>query len=268
MSEPVPPQAGLRPKRQRLRRLWRAWSWYNRAHHGYGWFGWLLGGKAGAVVGVTALTGLAGVTAVAVTKPDLLPSLFARPQPSVVITQKWDDSLVFPIDGTDKAGRKAAFDVVVKTRDITWVQGSADQLARNGQAISDAEIATQLFGPEVRQGLAHSADVIAVGAASQEGTEPEETARAERRGRTTGAWLARALSPQPHIWVLNLGQFRSSCAASQGNSTSWERPFIIISVRQQDPGVDLGEALQSAMAGKANLPSTQCYSRYDLSKLN
>ena len=38
MSEPVPPQAGQRPKRQRLRRLWRAWSWYNRAHHGYGWF--------------------------------------------------------------------------------------------------------------------------------------------------------------------------------------------------------------------------------------
>ena len=267
-SEPASSKASQPPKGQRLRRLRRAWSWYNRAHSGYGWLGWLLGGKTGAVVGITALAGLAGVTGIAVTQPDLLPSLFNRSVPVAVVTQQWDDSIVFPIEGHDKAGRKAAFDVVVKTRNITWVHGSADQLAKSGQPISDTDIATQLFGPEVRQGLARSADVIAVGAASEEGTESEETTRAERRGRTAGVWLAQALSPQTHIWVLNLGQFRPSCAVGQGTDTSWERPFMIIGVRQQVPGVDLGEALRSAMAGKTNLPSTQCYSRYELAKLN
>ena len=42
----------------------------------------------------------------------------------------------------------------------------------------------------------------------------------------------------------------------------------MIGVRAQDAGVNLKEALADAMTGKTNLPSTDCYSRFDLAKLH
>ena len=69
-------------------------------------------------------------------------------------------------------------------------------------------------------------------------------------------------------WLLNLGRFRSTCKAVKDPDTSWERPFLMIGVRSQDAGVNLGQALANAMSGKTNLPSTDCYSRYELAKLH
>jgi hypothetical protein len=250
-------------KRSRLHRAWRGWSWCS-AHN---WLGWWLGGKAGTVVGFAALGGVVGVTSIAVVHPSLLPSIFASRQPVAVVTQHWDDDVVFPIDGVDRAGRAASFDVVLKTKGITWVRASADQLEKDGQPITAADLDSELFGPEVRYRLASSKDVIGVGVASQEGTVGQETARAEKRGRAAAAWLEQALPADTRVWVLNLGQFRSNCSDATNAGTGWERPFLMIGVRRQDASVNLGEALQSAMSGKTNLPSTDCYSRYDLAKL-
>ena len=52
------------------------------------------------------------------------------------------------------------------------------KLEKNGKALSIQEIGQLVFGPEVRKGLSPAADVIAVGAASQEGNATGEAARA------------------------------------------------------------------------------------------
>lgn len=268
MSEATPEDEDKRKrKRGLIGRLWRGWVWYNRAHSGYGWLGWLLGGKIGAAVGVVALAGLAGVTGMAFLEPDALkPFLINKPRVEVA-TKTWDQSVVFPIEGRDKAGRKAAFDVVISYQDTLWVRGSADHLERNGVQLADADITGQVLGPQVRQGLSPSADVIAVGVASQEGGAASEESRAEKRGRTAAQWVSTVLSPQTRVWVLNLGQFRVSCTPDKTASTGWQRPFMLIGVRSQDPGVNIGEALADAMSGKSNLPSTECYSLFAMGKV-
>jgi hypothetical protein len=261
-------------RRSRARRLYRAWSWYNRAHKGFGWLSWLLAGKGGAAVGLVALGGLAATTAVSVTNPNYLPSLIRAAKPSgpvTVATQHWDNSVVFPIDGADKAGRKAGFDVVIKAKEITWVSGSTAEVARNGEPVPVGDVLAQLFGPEVQHGLAPSDDLIAVGLASHEGEVAAEQSRAERRGRMAAEWMGEAIAGHKRMWLLNLGRFQPNClgaAASPDAQTSWERPFLVIGVRSQETGVNLSEALAEAMGGKTNLPSPECYSRFELTRLN
>ena len=257
-----------RKKRRPGLLLWRGALWGNRANSGYGWLGWLLGGKIGTGIGVATLGGLVGLTAIGASQPDYLPGVLGLDKKVPVVTQRWDNSVVFPIDGMDKSGKHATFDVLIKTKDITWVRGSGDQIAAAGQTIADGGLQAALFGPQVLSGLAASNDVIAVGLASEEGPEPGEAVRAERRGRTAATWLDRGVGSGKHIWALNLGQFRAACSGVKEKDTSWERPFLMIGVRAQDAGVNLKEALADAMTGKTNLPSTDCYSRFDLAKLH
>ena len=42
------------------------------------------------------------------------------------------NSTVFAIEGKDKAGRRATFDVVVLNKSFLWVRGSAEELEKDG----------------------------------------------------------------------------------------------------------------------------------------
>ena len=122
-----------------------------------------------------------------------------------------------------------------------------------------------MFTPELRSGLERSAQVIAVGVASQEGQLEEEAERARQRASTAAGWLAKAVPADKMIWTLNLGQFKGSCKAAEGaTGTGWQRPLIIVGVREQEDGVNLTEAFADAISGKSNLPSRDCYTNFDL----
>jgi hypothetical protein len=240
----------------------------SRVNSGVGWLNWLLGGYGTNALGIVAIGGLLGLTGIAASQPDYLPGLFGFDKPVQVVTKHWGNSVVFPIDGVDRAGRKAGFDFVIKTQDISWVRGATDQVALKDKPIAPGDVNAELFGPEVQAGLAPSADLIAVGMASQEGVASDEIARAERRGVTSASWMSKAVGAGKKMWALNLGQFKSACSDKHEKDTSWERPYLMIGVRSQDPGVNLSEALANAMAGKTNLPSTECYSNYRLGKVS
>lgn len=190
------------------------------------------------------------------------------PAPVAVETQRWGGSVVFPIEGKDAAGKHAAFDVAVLPKDLAWVSKSATNLALAGQQIPDDQLAEKLFTPELKDGLARSAQVMAIGLASQEGQVEEETARAGNRAQTAAKWLAGAVAPQTGIWVLNLGQFKKSgCPAqTETSDTSWQRPVILVGVKSQDDGTDLAAAFANAISGKSNLPSRECYTAFDLAR--
>ncbi len=260
-------------ERKTLRGAWRLWRWWSRLTGWNDWGQWLwaiVQTKAGATIAIGAAGGVAALGTVAVVQPELLQGWLLPAPPAVEVrTERWaEDTVVFPIEGVDKAGRRASFDVVVLTSRYAWARASADQLTRSGASLTPAEIADQVFRPEIREGLARSADLIAVGTASEEGDVATETTRADRRARSAARWIASAAKPTTRIWLLNLGQFRTSCAAqvSRGD-TSWQRPFMMIGVRKQALDVVLGEALADAMAGKTNLPSPECYSNFQLVRL-
>jgi hypothetical protein len=185
-----------------------------------------------------------------------------------VETQRWGGSVIYPIEGNDAAGKRATFDVAVLPKDLAWVSKSATNLSLGGQPIPDDQLIERLFTPELRDGLSKSKQVMAVGLASQEGLVEEETARAASRAQTAAKWLSDAVSPETGIWVLNLGQFKKNGCPAQTETadTSWQRPVILVGVKSQDEGADLAQAFASAISGKSNLPSRDCYTAFELSR--
>jgi hypothetical protein len=191
------------------------------------------------------------------------------PEPVAVTTERWGGSVVFPIEGKDSAGKHAAFDVAVLPKDLAWVSKSSSNLSLAGQQIPDDQLAEKLFTPELRDGLSKSKQVMAIGLASQEGQVEEETARALARAQTAAKWLSDAVAPEIGVWMLNLGQFKKSGCPAQTETpdTSWQRPVILVGVKSQDEGVNLTEAFADALGGKSNLPSRDCYTSFDLTRV-
>jgi hypothetical protein len=218
-------------------------------------------GRLRTMAGLTVVGALAGggaVGAVLAVNPELL-----RPRVEAPV-HRWGEAVVFPIEGRDLAGRKASFDLLLMPKDYTWVLGSSSELSFRGAPLSEAAAIEKIFTPEVRDGLSHSPEVIAVGVASQEGGLKSENERAGRRARTQAQLIAKSVSPLTRIWVLNLGRYNEACNAASAGDTSWQRPVIIVGVRFQDRGVVLAQALENAISGKSNVPSRECYSSFDM----
>lgn len=240
-----------------VRRAESAWTWGERLLS-------LFQTKAGtaAVAGV----GIAGVAGgAALLAPELLG--LSRPKPAAAAPERLaDNSTVFTMEGRDKAGRRATFEVVILSDAFTWVRGSATDLSRDGKPIDGGAVLDQVFSREVRDRLQRSADLIAVGAASSEGAKDVEEARAETRSLTAAGWV-RDLAPGKTVWKLNLGQFKVDCASCDAaRDTSWQRPLIIIGVRAREGETKIDEALADAMGQTKPLPSPTCYSTFKMQK--
>ncbi len=257
---------------RRLKMAWRAWRLYDK---GSGWFhhaGSLGAIKAnlaiGAAVAATATAGTLGAIAIREKyiepKPPAVETAAIAPAPAEVRQTK--NSVVFAIEGKDKAGRRGTFDVVVLNKNFLWVRGSSDELEKDGKTIPAGDVASAVLDEEVRAALADAKEVITVGTASQEGNASEEVARAERRAKQAATLVAPAVNPSTPISTLNLGQYREPCANCETGGTSWQRPFIVIAVKSLEPDANLGEALSDAMGGQEKLPAPKAYSAFALSR--
>ena len=261
---------GDEDERKRRRALvWRSWRIYDRSSSAYDWIQWILEffkTKAGIAVAVAATGGAATVGAIVI-KDAIYPSIetaaITAPEPEVRQTK---NSTVFAIEGKDKAGRRGAFDVVVLNKSFLWVRGSAEDLEKDGVTIPRAELAAAVLDDEVKGALTDAKEVITVGTASQEGDAAEEVARAERRAKQAATLISGAVAAATPIWTLNLGQYRDPCTNCETGGTSWQRPFIVIAVKETDPGTNVGEALTDAMTGKDKLPSPASYSVFALTR--
>jgi hypothetical protein len=186
-------------------------------------------------------------------------------QPVHVVREKIESAYFFRIDGKDTQGRAASFDFIVLTGDYTWALGSTTEVVSKGAAVPEAEAAERVLSPKIRESLSSASDLISVGLASQEGEREAEEARALARSQTIGGWLAKIAGPSTGLWSLTLGQYKG-CKQQQDEDTSFERPLILAGVRAKAEGANLQEALADAVSGHDNLPSRECYSRFDMTK--
>jgi hypothetical protein len=220
-----------------------------------GFFWWWLMAIFAALLLVLLLSGLAF----------LIMSWLWAPVKEEVAKTRVENAVIFPVDGVDSQGRSAAFDFIVLTEEFTWVKGSTFQVESRGQVVTDAAVVEKVISPDIRRSLLGSQELIAVGLASQEGDRAIEEQRAARRSRTVLGWMVLVAPPEKPLWRLNLGQYNGElCKAQEDADTSFQRPLILIGVRERQDGADLSEALTDAITGKANLPSRECYSRFDL----
>lgn len=184
-----------------------------------------------------------------------------------ILAKRWNErTLVFPIEGADRAGRRALFDVVVLTKNYGWVRGSTTELEKDDQRLSPQEIQDEVLAPQLREGLGTARGLIAVGLASQEGEVEREEQRGGLRAIRTAQWVQEALGERIPMWTLNLGRYVDPCADCEDSDTSWQRPFIVIAVRQVDDGTHISEALADAMSDTTNLPAPSRYSAFAFTK--
>jgi hypothetical protein len=267
----LPAQDEEQRRRGALGWLWRGYRAYDR---GAGWWdriGWFLGlfkSNAGvallvASTGAAATYGAMEIRDKVIANRAPVETAAIAPEPEVRQTR---NSTVFAIEGRDAAGRRGAFDVVVLNKSFLWVRGSAEDLEKDGVTIPPDQLAAAVLDDEVKNALADAKEVIAVGTASQEGSATEEVARAERRAKQAATLISGAVTANIPIWTLNLGQYRDPCTDCETGGTSWQRPFIVIAVKETDPGTNVGEALADAMSGKEKLPSPKSYSAFALTR--
>ncbi len=260
-----------------IRWLYRRYKQYDTWSGRWDWLKWLLEMFRTHTITSVAATGTTAAavtgTAVVLSDPELrerwLPFIFAEQTAETVETLRWGDVVVYPVTGQDDAGRAADFDVAVLPAGVTWVQESTTVLERDGDRIPVTGTTEAIFTPELRDGLNRSDAVMAVGLASQEGRQDIETERARRRGMTAAGWLEEAVAPETPVWMLNLGQYQSDCptAREDATGTSWQRPVIFVGIRPEDQEVRLSEAFANAISGKTNLPSQQCYTSFDVTRI-
>ena len=265
----------LPEEEQRRRRLF---GWLRRGYRiydkGSGWhdrINWLLSlFKTKAAMAVTVVAAGAAAPVAIVSLRDAMenskPAVVTAALPPQAEVRQTRNSTVFAIEGKDKAGHRAAFDVVVLNKSFLWVRGSAEDLEKDGTMIPRGELAAAVLDDEVKNALSDAKEVITVGTASQEGNATEEVARAERRAKQAATLISGAVAASVPISTLNLGQYRDPCANCETGGTSWQRPFIVIAVKEADPGTDIGEALADAMSGQDKLPSPKSYSTFALAR--
>jgi hypothetical protein len=235
-------------------------------HRRFGWLYRLFGPRGEVWAGTLALL-LAATTYTFVVKDAVLSKYKDKTGVMRIFPKRWNErTLAFPIEGSDRAGHHALFDVVVLTKNYGWVLGSTEELARGDQTLGPQDIENEVLAPQLREGLGSAHELIAVGVASQEGEVEKETHRAGLRAKRTAEWVHGALDAKIPMWTLNLGRYLEPCADCENDDTSWQRPFMVVAVRQADPGTDLAEALRAAMSDKENLPSPERYSNFALAK--
>jgi hypothetical protein len=226
----------------------------------------LFGAREEAVAGLIALLFTLTIGAI-VLKDAYFSQFMDKSGAQRVFAKRWNErTLVFPIEGTDALGRRALFDVVVLTKSYGWVLGSTTELERGNERLSPTDIQSEVLAPQMREGLGGARALIAVGLASQEGDIGRETQRGGLRASRIAEWVRGAVDPHIPMWTLNLGRYLEPCAECEDDETSWQRPFIVIAMREADNGVNIEQALRSAMSGKTNLPSPDRYSTFALAR--
>lgn len=184
-----------------------------------------------------------------------------------IVAQRWNDrTLVFPVEGRDRDGRRALFDVVVLTKRYGWVRGSTNELERGDQRLSPIEIQEEVLAPQLREGLGSARALIAVGMASVEGEVEREEQRGAARANKTAELVRDALGERVPMWTLNLGRYLQPCAECEDEDTSWQRPFMVVAVREAETGTNVAAALRDALSSADNLPSPERYSSFQVAK--
>ncbi len=284
-------------KTKKVRRAWSLYKWADRLWNWHDWYTWISSflqtkaGVAAAMATTAAVTTTAAVVTHNVVEPPAAepyaqvetvplpptpapPKIVAKeepppppPAPPPKVERQTESTVIFAIEGRDAAGRKGTFDVVVAKKDFLWVRKSADQLEKAGQVVPNEALAGEIFDDEVRRGLERALGIIAVGTASQEGNAEAETERALKRAQRTAEIVTPVIDPGTPVWTLNLGQFRGQCAGCETGGTNWQRPFMLIAIKDLEPGTTLQESLRDALMGKGRLPSPESYSTFALTKV-
>jgi hypothetical protein len=197
-----------------------------------------------------------------------------EPPPPLFSDVRWRETARFT--GIDAAGRTADFIAYVLVGDETWTYARADAIVAAGLS---EPVETAFEKLELGAGICDLTGVIAVGAASVEGTSVQNTFLSFTRGHALRAAIGANLPCEAGTLptgVLDLGYSRAEVTCPAGEKlcpalTAPQRPIAMILADAEDPETDIGQALQTGIAaheasGADVLPGVKVsdYSAFDL----
>lgn len=209
--------------------------------------------------------------------PESLPEAIPTPPPPPALFSdaRWRETARFT--GQDAAGRSAEFTAYVLVGAETWTFARADQIFAAGLS---EPVETAFANLNLGEGVCSLSRVIAVGAASVEGTPAMNVFLSGSRGRALGVAIAVNLPAcagnGPATSVLDLGYNSQPVDCPSGEAvcpalSAPQRPIAMILAVAQDPETDLAGALQAGIAahestGARVLPGVSIadYSGFDL----
>lgn len=198
----------------------------------------------------------------------------AAEPPPLFSDARWRETARFT--GMDAAGRTAEFTAYVLVGDETWTYARADAVFAAGLS---QPVETAFEKLNLGAGICELSTVIAIGAASVEGTSEQNTLLSYARGHALRAAIAGNLpceTEQVPTSVLDLGYSRAEVSCPAGKTicpdvSAPQRPIAMVLVKADDPETDIGTALQSGIAaheasGASVLPGVKIsdYSAFDL----
>ncbi|MDG1824840.1 MAG: hypothetical protein P8H62_01110 [Henriciella sp.] len=173
-----------------------------------------------------------------------------------------------PVEGLDAAGLAATFKLYVLHDRYTWKLGSSKQIQDAGTPVPFSDV---LNTPQFFERFCASKAVLALGAASHDGPTALNHRLAGNRGQIVGRSLASSRrgcseGQVPIVYAINLGEHQNLDGSGSGDSSP-QRRLIIVAAEKMTIGVNLKEALKTALANQAVLDVFSA-SDYDLFEFN
>ncbi|MEM9937696.1 MAG: hypothetical protein AAF768_02510 [Pseudomonadota bacterium] len=165
----------------------------------------------------------------------------------------WGESREF--SGTDADGNRAEFRLYVLHDRYSWSSGSSNRIEDEGRFVQFSEV---LETPQFFERFCASKAAMAFGSTSSDGATATNHQLAAARAKTLGRALAGErgsceTGQIPIMFSINLGEFREDAVCVPGAncpaSEAEQRRVIIVAVEALDIGVNLREALRTALTG-------------------
>jgi hypothetical protein len=135
--------------------------------------------------------------------------------------------------------RRARYEFFILKQAYEWVFESTAVARLNGR---DADIRAYILGARFRSHLDCSVGLVGLGLASEEGVDGEEVGRARARAKQLTDWFDEIPNPPPilPLYKYILGKYENTGARieDKGAKTGWQRKAVIISIIDQQEGVD------------------------------
>lgn len=154
--------------------------------------------------------------------------------------------------GVDKNNRRAKLKIHVLSKEFVWEYAKWDSIIFYDKP---EDFIKHLQSPGLQADMSRAVSLVAIGAASVEGTLGTEEERADRRANQMIVWLREGVETSQRLYTLNLGKYRApSVAGAPPEQTAPQRRVVLVSTTFEEPGVDLRQALADELGRNAAFP--------------
>jgi hypothetical protein len=136
-----------------------------------------------------------------------------------------------------------------------WQKGEDSVVVVDHQAVPLDQFASKLtttLGNQIKS----AGDIVAIGVASQDGVQTDESDRAGSRARRLAQVIAAIPTLDANVYWYNLGQYKGVCAACGDAMLVRQRPVLVAVVTNRSAGSSVEEIIGNALSDPANFPGT------------